>query len=99
MEVLVDDEQAMARAIELAREAAARGDQPYGSVIVLVGQIIGEGQNRTVTELDPTAHAESEAIRRACRALGRTDLSSATLFASGEPCWACSSAIRAARLS
>jgi tRNA(adenine34) deaminase len=98
-ERVVDDVQAMERAIALAREAAARGDQPYGSVIVLDGRIIGEGQNRTITELDPTAHAESEAIRRACREVGRLDLGGATIYASGEPCWACSSAIRAARLS
>ena len=95
----MDDAQAMERCIELAREAAMRGDQPYGSLIVVGGQAVAEGQNSVVTEVDPTAHAESQAIRRACQALGRTDLSGGTIYASGEPCWACSSAIRGARLS
>jgi guanine deaminase len=95
----MNDEQAMERCIELAREAAARGDQPYGSAIVMEGRIIAEGQNSVATEVDPTAHAEIAAIRRACRQLGRTDLSGASIYASGEPCWTCSSAIRGARLS
>ena len=95
----MNDTQAMERCIELAREAAARGDQPYGSLIVIDGQVVAEGQNSVATELDPTAHAEIQAIRRACRALGRIDLSGGTIYASGEPCWTCSSAIRGARLS
>ena len=95
----MDDTQAMERAIELARAAAARGNQPYGSVIVLDGRIVGEGGNSVATDLDPTAHAEIVAIRRACRDLGRIDLSGATIYASGEPCWTCSSAIRGAHLS
>jgi tRNA(adenine34) deaminase len=95
----MDDTQAMERCIQLARDAAALGDQPYGSLIVLDGQIVAEGRNRVVTDVDPTAHAELLAIRQACRALGRIDLSGGTIYASGEPCWACSSAIRGARLS
>ena len=95
----MDDEQAMGRAIELARAAAERGDQPYGSVIVIDGRVVAEGENGVTTGLDPTAHAETVAIRRACLDLGRIDLSGGTIYASGEPCWTCSSAIRAARLS
>lgn len=95
----MDDTRAMERCIELARAAAARGDQPYGSAIVMHGQIIAEGENRMLTDLDPTAHAEIMAIRHACRELGRIDLSGGTIYASGEPCWTCSSAIRGARLS
>ena len=95
----MDDEQAMGRAIELARAAAERGDQPYGSVIVIDGRIVAEGENGVTTDLDPTAHAETVAIRKACQDLGRIDLSGGTIYASGEPCWMCSSAIRGARLS
>jgi len=95
----VDDDQAMARCIALARAAARRGDQPYGSLIVLDGQSIAEGDNRMITDLDSTAHAEIVAIRRAEQRLGRIDLSGATIYASGEPCWTCSGAIRGARLS
>ncbi|MDP8922507.1 MAG: nucleoside deaminase [Chloroflexota bacterium] len=89
----------MERCIELARAAAARGNHPYGSVIVMDGRIVAEGENSVVTDVDPTAHAEIVAIRSACRALGRTALSGGTIYASGEPCWTCSSAIRGARLS
>lgn len=95
----MDDTQAMRHCIELARAAAGRGNQPYGSVIVLDGRIVAEGENSITTDLDPTAHAEMTAIRRACRDLGRIDLSGATIYASGEPCWTCSAAIRGARLS
>lgn len=95
----MEDAVAMERAIELARAAAERGDEPYGSVIVVEGRIVSEGENSVATDLDPTAHAEITAIRRACRDLERTDLSGGTIYASGEPCWTCSAAIRGARLS
>lgn len=95
----VDDTTAMERCIDLARAAAERGDQPYGSVIVLDGRIIAEGDNSIATDSDPSAHAELVAIRKACQSLGRTELSGATIYASGEPCWMCSTVIRAARLS
>ncbi|MEJ7654018.1 MAG: nucleoside deaminase [Chloroflexia bacterium] len=92
----MEDAVAMERAIELARAAAERGDEPYGSVIVVEGRIVSEGENSVATDLDPTAHAEITAIRRACRDLERTDLSGGTIYASGEPCWTCSAAIRGA---
>jgi tRNA(adenine34) deaminase len=95
----MDDERAMERCIELARAASGRGDQPYGSVIVLDGEIVAEGENSMVTACDSTAHAEIVAIRRAEQRLGRIDLTGATIYASGEPCWTCSSAIRGAKLS
>ena len=95
----MSDEQAMSRAIELARQAAAQGNPPYGSVILIGGQIIAEGENRTVTDVDSTAHAEIVAIRAAEQSLGRLDLTGATIYASGEPCWTCSSAIRGAHIS
>jgi tRNA(adenine34) deaminase len=95
----MDDTQAMERCIELARAALERGNGPYGSLIVLDGRVVAEGENGVQTELDPTAHAEIAAIRRACRALGRLDLSGGTIYASSEPCWTCSTSIRAVRLS
>lgn len=95
----VDDTTAMNRCIELARAAAERGDQPFGSVIVMDGQIVAEGDNSIATEFDVTAHAELVAIRHACQTLGRTELTGGTIYASGEPCWMCSAAIRGARLA
>ena len=95
----MDDLQAMRRSIELAREAVRYGNTPYGSVIVRDGRVLAEGMNRVVMDGDPTARAETVAIRAACSALGTRDLSGATIYASGEPCWTCSSAIRGARLA
>jgi tRNA(Arg) A34 adenosine deaminase TadA len=92
----MDDVEAMARCVELAREALDRGDHPYGSVLVRDNAIFAEGQNRVNTKLDLTAHAESEVIREACKALETLDLNGFTIYASGEPCWMCGMVIRAA---
>jgi tRNA(adenine34) deaminase len=94
----MNDVEAMARCIELAREARARGDHPFGSVLVRDGQVFAEGQNRVNSKLDPTAHAESEVIRQACQALETLDLSGFTIYASGEPCWMCGMVIRQVRI-
>lgn len=90
----MDDVAAMRQCIELAREALDRGDHPFGAVLVRDGSIFAEGQNRVNTKLDPTAHAESEAIREACKALETLNLSGFTIYASGEPCWMCATVIR-----
>src|SRR5687768_9129342 len=94
----MNDVEAMERCIELAREALDRGDHPFGSVLVRDEQIFAEGQNRVNSKLDPTAHAESEAIREACKALETLDLSGFTIYASGEPCWMCATVIRQVRI-
>ena len=94
----MDDIEAMERCIELAREALDRGDHPFGSVLVRDGSIFAEGRNRVNSKLDPTAHAETEAIREACKALETLDLRGFTLYASGEPCWMCSLVIRQVRI-
>ena len=53
----------MERAFEMRRRAIERGDQPYGAVVVKEGRIVGEGVSAVVTDNDPTAHAEMQAIR------------------------------------
>ena len=60
----------MSRALELARQAEEEGEVPVGAVVVLDGEIIGEGLNRSTANSDPTSHGEVEAIRDACRRLG-----------------------------
>lgn len=90
----MDDIDAMERCIELAREALDLGDHPFGSVLVRDGAIFAEGRNQVNTKMDPTAHAESEAIREACKALDTLNLSGTTIYASGEPCWMCATVIR-----
>jgi len=87
------------RAIELAL-TGVREDQggPFGAVVVEGDRIVGEGCNRVTSTGDPTAHAEIVAIRAACAALGRYELSGCTIYASCEPCPMCLAAIHWARL-
>jgi tRNA(Arg) A34 adenosine deaminase TadA len=94
----MNDVEAMERCIVLAREALERGDHPFSSLLVKDGQVFAEGQNRVNSKVDPTAHAETEVIREACKALETLDLSGFTLYASAEPCWMCSQVIRQVRI-
>ena len=89
----------MRRAIALS-EANLRDNLggPFGAVIVQDDRIIAEGCNRVTTSLDPTAHAEIEAIRSACQSLGQFQLRDCDIYTSCEPCPMCLSAIYWARL-
>ena len=89
----------MSLALELAREAAAEGEVPVGCVIAGPdGAVIGRGRNRREETGDATAHAEVEAIRQACAALGDWRLSGCTLYVTLEPCPMCTGAIINARI-
>jgi tRNA(adenine34) deaminase len=89
----------MARALELAREAAAAGEVSVGAVVVRAGEIVGEGYNTPRTAKDPTAHAEIVAIRRASAALGQERLEDCELWVTLEPCAMCAGAIAHARIA
>ena len=89
----------MQRALDLAREAAERGEVPIGCVIVGPdGSILAEAANRTETDRDPTAHAELLAIRRAAAKVGAPRLSDCDLHVTLEPCPMCAQAIAFARI-
>jgi guanine deaminase len=88
----------LARAIELAVANVAEGGGPFGALVVRDGAILAEGQNRVTRDLDPTAHAEVQAIRAACRAVGDFALPGSTLYTSCEPCPLCLSAALWARI-
>ncbi|QSH39060.1 nucleoside deaminase [Candidatus Kaiserbacteria bacterium] len=77
--------------MKIAIEEAAKASWPFGAVIVRDGKVIAQAGagDGTDTEHDPTAHAETNAIRRACEKLGTGDLSGAILYASCEPCALC----------
>ena len=94
----MDHKDYMARALELAAQAAEHGDVPVGCVIVKDGEIIGEGRNRREEHGDATAHAELEAIRDACARLGSWRLHGCTLYVTLEPCPMCAGAIVQARI-
>src|SRR5580692_3881599 len=83
----------MRRAIELSRESVSEGGGPFGAVVVLDGRVLGEGKNRVVADGDPTAHAEINAIRNACRTQGSHSLQGAVIYTSCEPCPMCLGAI------
>jgi tRNA(adenine34) deaminase len=93
------DQRMMRRCLELAEESRCNGESAVGSLIVLDGEVLAEGLEATLGELDPTAHSELLAIRAACRTLGRTDLSGAEMFTTVEPCLSCAYAIRATGIS
>lgn len=84
----------MQRAIEISRGALEiPGTEPFGAVVVRDGRIVGEGINRSLADLDPTSHGETEAIRDACRNLGTVDLAGCELYTSCEPCALCVAAM------
>ena len=88
----------MRRALDLAAKAAAEGEVPVGAVITRGDSIVAEAQNAMRGSLDPTAHAEIVAIRRAALALGQPRLDGCILWVSLEPCAMCASAASVARL-
>jgi len=89
----------MRRALELAVEAAAAGEVPVGAVITRGDEILAESRNAMRGSLDPTAHAEMVAIRRAAERLGSARLDDCTLWVTLEPCAMCAAAIAIARIS
>ena len=88
----------MRRALELAQCAATEGEVPVGAVVVHEGRIVGEGWNRPIGSSDATSHAETEAIRAACKALGNYRIPGSSLYVTLEPCVMCSGAIMHARI-
>lgn len=87
-------EQFMHRAIELSFLAVSTNDgNPFGSVVARGDAILGEGWNRVRSSNDPSAHAEMEAIRDACRKTGSPRLDGCVIYASGQPCPMCLSLI------
>jgi tRNA(adenine34) deaminase len=89
----------MWQAVELAKEAAARGEVPVGALIVHNGTIIAKASNAMRAGNDPTAHAEIVAIRAAAALLGNQRLDECDLWVTLEPCAMCAGAISHARIA
>jgi tRNA(adenine34) deaminase len=89
----------MRQALGLAREAERAGEVPVGAVLVAGEQVIARGWNRTITDCDPTAHAEMVALRDGAKALGNYRLGDVTLYVTIEPCAMCAGAIVQARVA
>jgi len=81
-----------------ARAAAAAGEVPVGCVIVRNGEVVARTGNRTLTDRDPTAHAEMLAIREAAATIGSERLVDCDLYVTLEPCTMCAGALAFARI-
>ena len=92
------DKTFMREAIRLADESVKNGGGPFGAVIVKDGEIVAGCANSVTIDNDPTAHAEMNTIRQACRKLGTFDLSDCVIYTSCEPCPMCLGAIYWARI-
>lgn len=100
MNVPVDVDAQMTRALDLAHDAAADGEIPVGAVVTdAAGRTIGEGRNLRELSHDPTAHAEVVALREAAAAIGSWNLEGCTLIVTLEPCLMCAGAILQSHVS
>lgn len=86
-------------ALDEARAAAADEEVPVGAVLVKDGQVLARGNNRTIRDCDPTAHAEMVVLRAAAHASRQYRLLGTTLYVTIEPCAMCAGAIIQARVS
>ena len=96
---MLEHEDYMMLALELAREAGAAGEAPVGCVVVdSGGAVVGRGRNRREFSKSALAHAELEAIDEACRSIGDWRLGGCSLYVTLEPCPMCAGAIIMSRL-
>jgi len=88
----------MRRALQLAERAEEEGEVPVGAVLVMNGDVIGEGWNCPISGIDPTSHAEIMALRAGAQSIKNYRLSDSTLYVTLEPCVMCVGAMVHARI-
>jgi tRNA(adenine34) deaminase len=93
-----NDKEYMLLALEQGRLASEAGEVPVGAIVVKNGVVIGLGRNTPVSDKDPSAHAEIQALRSAALAIGNYRLDGCELFVTLEPCSMCAGAMMHARL-
>lgn len=93
------DEKFMLLAIEEAKKGKAKGDLPFGAVIVHKNEVVGKGRAENDTTGDVTDHAEIIALREACRRLGKNDLQDCIIYGTNEPCTMCAAGIFQAKIA
>lgn len=89
----------MRAAIRQAKLAQSLGEIPVGAVVAMNEDIVAEGHNRSITDCDPSGHAEIVALRQAAQARDNYRLNGATLYVTLEPCAMCVGAMVQARIS
>jgi tRNA(adenine34) deaminase len=92
------DEYFMRLALREAERALEHDDVPVGAVIVKDGEVIGAGHNERELRNDPTAHAETLALRQASQALGSWRVLDSVMYVTLEPCAMCAGAIVLSRI-
>ena len=95
----MNDLEYMHLAMAQAQAAVLRGEVPVGALVVLEDRILSAAGNRTITDCDPTAHAEMVALREAARKAGNHRLIGASLYVTVEPCAMCAGALVQARIA
>lgn len=100
-EVTDQDREYMQQAVQLMRQAGVvdKTGGPFGAVVVRDGKVLAASGNSVIRDHDPSAHAEVNAIRMACRAVGSPNIPGAVLYSSCEPCPMCYSTAYWARIS
>lgn len=91
-----EDARFVAAAERMRQQAIARGDQPYGAIIVSAGEIIGYGPSRVVVDRDPDAHAERVALWDAQRRTGSARIDGTVIYSTSSPCSLCQRALASA---
>lgn len=93
-----EDLKFMKLALELAKKAELKNEVPVGALVVRDGKIIGRGMNTSISDYDPTSHAEINAIREAAKAIKNYRLKDCSIYVTLEPCAMCVGAIQHARI-
>ena len=94
-----EDKTFVQETIVQAKESVRQGGFPAGAVVVKDGEIVSRGLSLGAVNNDPTGHAETDAIRKACKALETVNLEGSVLYSSMEPCLMCFSAANWARIT
>ena len=88
----------MKRALFQAKKAYHKDEVPVGAVVILNDQIISEAHNNSIKGLDPSGHAEIEALKKAAQVVGNYRIKEAVMYVTLEPCMMCCGALVQARL-
>jgi len=98
MKTFGSDEQFIKLALQEAQKSKEMNEVPVGAIIVINGEIISKSHNKSISENDPTSHAEINVLRNAAKNFGNYRLTGATLYSTLEPCAMCYGAIVHARI-
>jgi len=98
MKTLDSDEQFMSLALQEAQKSQEMNEVPVGAIIIMNGEVISKSHNKSISQNDPTSHAEINALRNAANKVGNYRLTGATLYVTLEPCAMCYGAIVHSRI-